>query len=77
MDKVLDISVLPAFLLPYSSCTVYHLIEKGNAIYQTEHCARANMGDLEHARVSPFVPDVFLSARGSEVATQTKESPLC
>lgn len=66
MDKVLDISVPPAFLLPYSSCTVYHLIEKGKKIHQIEHCTMANLGDLEHARAWPFVPDVFL----------TKESPL-
>jgi len=38
MHKVLDISVLPAFLLPYCSCTVYHLIEKGNAIHWPECC---------------------------------------
>lgn len=33
------------------------------------------MGDLERARVWPFVPDVILSAWSSEATTQTKELP--
>ena len=33
------------------------------------------MGDLEHARVWPFVPDVFMSAWSPEVTAQTKELP--